>query len=215
MVHALSEGEGGESRGGVGRDKVLAAALGENLHPLARQYPRLVHFAPDMVGAQDSRMVQEGRRKPRHKRPRAGARLRRRPLRPRELDARRRLPRHVGELVDLAVRDDGLAGRRQNARARNGQVLPHLRPRHGPRHHILLGRPNDNGGPRISPGADELSHTVQKRILHGHHTRHEGAKNVKEPRQLPRSPRHNRPLRGGRTALRRHELRAAGAGHTV
>lgn len=70
-------------------------------------------------------------------------------------------------------------------------------------------------GLEFLPGPMELSHTVQKRLLHGHHTRHEGAKDVKEPRQLPRSPRHNRPLRGGRPALRRHELRAAGAGHTV
>ena len=59
------------------------------------------------------------------------------------LDARRRRARHLVFLGALALLDSRLAGEDAGARA----LLSDERPRHRLRHHLLLGRPDDDDGP--------------------------------------------------------------------
>src|SRR5579883_1588983 len=131
-------------------DTVPAGELGEDLFSVAREYSALVHLAPALVGTPDSRLVRarrqyfrcgkrSGSRCP-------GAALLWRARVSREgaaADARRGRARHVVFFGALALFDARLAGRYGGPSA----LLSDERPRHGLRHHLLLGRPDDDDGP--------------------------------------------------------------------
>ena len=63
--------------------------------------------------------------------------------------ARRRRARHLVLLGAVAVLDAGLARRRHRREA----LLPDRRARHRLRHHLLLGRPDDDDGPALHEGS--------------------------------------------------------------
>ena len=77
---------------------------------------------------------------------RRGARSGGAPLRPeRRAQARRGRARHLVLIGAVAVLDARLARADAGARA----LLPDRRPGHGLRHHLLLGRPDDDDGPQV------------------------------------------------------------------
>ena len=118
VVAALSARRGGQGGGARRPHQVPSGALVQGLPALAREHPGLVHQPPALVGPSHSRLVSQ-RARPREahrgRSPRSGqgACVARRPRRSAELGAGGGRARHVGLVLALAVRDDGLAGRRR------------------------------------------------------------------------------------------------------
>ena len=161
-----------------GHIKFYPGALGEGLPPLARQHPGLVHQPPAVVGPPHPGVVPEGHRpgethRGRPPRSGEGARFARRPGRSGELGAGGGRARHLGVLLALAVRHHGLAGPGRDGSGRLRFLLPDNDPRHGPRHHLLLGGADDHGRPRIRPArrAAGAAHPVPERLFHRDHPR--------------------------------------------
>ena len=113
--------------------------VGEDVRPLPREHPGLVHLASALVGAPDPRVARAERRD-------QGRARRGRPSAPRRrLEAGPRRARHVVLERALAVLDARLAG--QDARARRSSIRrtrSSERSRDGLRHPLLLGRPHDD-----------------------------------------------------------------------
>ena len=195
--HAPVVGED-EAAGGAGRRRdprrtgdVHSRAAERGRARLARQHPRLVHLAADLVGAPDPcvvlpRRAHDGRRE--HAGCVRGVRLDRDP-------PGRGRPRHVVLVSALAVRDARLA----RADTRPRLLLSERRERDRPRDHLPLGGADDHVGPRVDgrgavPRRDHpLDDSGARRPTH-----------VEEPRHR------HRPARGDRLARRRRDaLRVA------
>ena len=170
------------------------------------QHPALVHLAPALVGSPDSGMVWTGRQGVCRRNRGRGRRQRARLLRrtgghhagagsrdgarsgeTRRLhQSRRGRARHLVLLGTVAVLDAGLARRRNRCKT----LLPDRRPRHRLRHHLLLGRPDDDDGPPFHEG---------RSVPDGLHprpgSRREGREDVEIEGQCHRSPAPDRRLR--------------------
>ena len=127
-----------------GRTRILPGAVREDLGALADQHPRLERVAPALVGAPDPGLVLPGR-------PRDGVARGGRPLGVlgvrtpcRGADPGSGHLRHLVQLRALAVVDPRLA--RRHTRSRD--LLPDIGHGDGLRHHLLLGRPDDDARPR-------------------------------------------------------------------
>ena len=175
-----------------GRVALHAGAAERRRAQLARQHPRLVHLAPDLVGPPDPGLVLPGR-------PHDGGRVGARRVRRVRLDrapAGRRRARHVVLVRALAVRDARLAGRRRPT----SRILSERRQRDRPRDHLPLGGADDHvraraHGPGALPRRDHpLDDPRARRPPH-----------VEEPRHGDRSARRDRLARRGRDALRAAE----------
>ena len=150
-------GEGGRRRGARRSGDDPSAGDGAQLLRLGRQHARLVHLAPAVVGSPDPGLVRAGRRGgcvgPDESR-RAGRRL----------AAGRGRARHLVLFGAVAVLDPGLAGRHGRPREfyPTSVLLDRLR------HHLLLGRADDDVRPvrdgRPWPGTSVPFRTV---ALHG------------------------------------------------
>ena len=91
---------------------------------------------------------------------------------------RRRRARHLVLLGAVAVLDAGLAGRHQG----RGALLSDRRAGHRLRHHLLLGRPDDDDGPALHEGC-----AVPDRLHPRPRPRREGREDVEVERQRHRS----------------------------
>ena len=213
------------ARGGArGQDPVRAEELGEDLFRLAGEHPALVRLAPALVGPPDPGLVRARgtvyRRGDRGSGCAAaladgvergalteaeadGAGARSRQAR-RDLHARRRRARHLVLLRALAVLDARLAGRDAGAEA----LLSDQRAGHRLRHHLLLGRPDDDDGPALhGRGA------VPRRLHPRPGPRREGREDVEVEGQRHRPAGPDRPLRRRRAALHAGRHGGAGARH--
>ena len=155
-----------------GKTVVRAGAMGKDLFRLDGKHPALVHLAPDLVGPSNSGVVRAGRQglrrrergRCRRRRARAlyrhrgdhgrgRARYRRRSgsaarASPTNIAPRRGRARHLVLLGAVAVLDAGLARRDAGAQA----LLSDQRAGHRLRHHLLLGRADDDDGPALHEG---------------------------------------------------------------
>ena len=138
----------------------------------------------------------------------------------------RRRSRHLGLLLAVAIRHHGVARRTGHERAGSSRLLSHFRPRHGPRHHIFLGRPHDHGGARVhgrtsrqgpSPRRrrDQATHSLRRRLLHRHHPGRQRSQDVEVTRQFARAARPDRQIWGRRSPPRHHEHRPERPGHPL
>ena len=109
-----------------------------------------------------------------------------------DVQARRGRARHLVFFGALAVLDARLAGRNARAEA----VLSDRRPGDRFRHHLLLGRADDDDGPAF-PKRDP----VPRRLHPRPRARREGGKNVEVERERHRPDRHHRSLRRRRFAI--------------
>ncbi len=141
-----------------GRTRIVPAAVREGLLRLARKHPGLERQPPALVGAPHPGVVLPRRARDRERHGRVPGGLRR-------LRAPRRRPgtgrRHFRHLVlkrSLAILDTGLAG--PNARSR--PLLSRHRDGDGLRHHLLLGRQDDDAR-RVAHGRDALPARVLER----------------------------------------------------
>ena len=114
---------------------------------------------------------------------------------------RRGRARHLVLLGALAVLDARLAGRDARAEA----LLSDRCPRHRLRHHLLLGRPDDDDGPAFHGGG-----AVPRRLHPRARARREGRQDVEVEGQRHRSARPHRQVRRRCAAL--HARRDGGAG---
>ena len=178
VVAALSARRGGQGGGARRAHQVLSGALDEGLPALAREHPGLVHQPPALVGPPHSGVVSPGarpREAHRGRPPRSGegACVARRPRRSGELGAGGGRARHLGLVLALAVRHDGLAGPGGDGAGRLRLLLSDRDARDRARHHLLLGGAHDHGGPRIHPArrAAGAAHPVPERLFHRHHPR--------------------------------------------
>ena len=130
----------GAAGGADGRTRILPERAGEDLLPLAREHRALVHLAPALVGAPDPGVVRRGGpsllRDDRGGGARAG--------RGEGAHPRSRRARHLVLVRHLADRYARVAG----GHARAAALLPDERARHGLRHPLLLGRPDDDDAAR-------------------------------------------------------------------
>ena len=106
--------------------------------------------------------------------------------------ARRRRARHLVLLGAVAVLDAGLARRDAGGEA----LLPDRRAGHRLRHHLLLGRADDDDGPALHEGG-----AVLDRLHPPPRPRREGREDVEVEGQRHRSARRHRRLRRRRAAL--------------
>ena len=214
-------GRAGARRGARGQDPVRAEELGEDLFRLAGEHPAVVRLAPALVGPPDSGLVRAlgrglcrgergggfRRRACRRRRARRAERVRGRGFDRRsaasahDLPARSRRARHLVLLGPVAVLDARLAGR--DARAR--PLLSDQRAGHRLRHHLLLGRPDDDDGPALPRRGP-----VPRRLHPRPRPRREGREDVEVEGQRHRPARPDRPLRRRRAAL--HAVGDGGAG---
>ncbi len=221
-VDAKTSCSAGAGRRARRRDPVRAEELGEDLLRVAGKYSALVRLPPALVGTSDSRLVLALGRLLRRGNGRSGlrggARRRRRAGRARrgggagarnttrcrladDLQARRGRARHLVLLGPVAVLDSRLARRDAGTEA----LLSDRRSRHRLRHHLLLGRPDDDDGPAF-PEADP----VPRRLCPRPRPRREGREDVEVEGQRHRPDRPDRPLRRRRAPL--HPRRHGGAG---
>ena len=121
------------------RHRVRAQTVRKPVFRLDARRPRLVHQPATMVGPSDSGVVRRKRRHLRRARRSRGAPQIQTRGRCRA-DGGRRRARNVVFVGDVDVRHARLAG--PDARTRD--VSPDRRARHRPRHHLLLGRPDDH-----------------------------------------------------------------------
>ena len=183
-----------------GPDADPARAVREDLGALADRHPRLERVAPAVVGPPDPGLVLPGR--PRHGVVGAGRAGRLRGVRP----PGRRAPagpghlRHLVQLRAVAVLDPRLAGRHAGPR----HLLPDLGHGDRLRHHLLLGRPDDDARAR----ADRRG-AVPHGLPVGPHPRPGRPEDVEDEGQRRRPARRHRRVRGRRAALRRHPRRDA------
>ncbi len=105
---------------------------------------------------------------------------------------RPRRARHVVLVRHLADRDDGVAGGDGGA----GAVLSVERAGHGVRHHLLLGRADDDDADRA-----DREGAVRGRLHPCPRARREGQEDVQVAGQRARSDRADRRVRGGRGAV--------------
>ena len=178
-----------------------AAAMGKHLLRVDAQHPALVHLAANCGGATRSRpgtartatvFVAETRR-------RSGGRGRGALRRADELDPRRGRARHLVLVGAVAVLDPGLAGTDAGA----GALLPRRRAGHRLRHHLLLGRPDDDAWACISWATCRSARSTSMPWCATSAARR--CRSRKRQRHRPARP--DRPLR-----LRRAALHAGGAG---
>ena len=185
------------------------------------EHPALVHLAAIVVGPPDSRLVRAGRQGVRRRDRGGGGVARARLLRrdrgdhadagprhgarsgePRAVPAARRgRARHLVLLRAVGVLDARLA--RQDAGAR--ALLSDRHAGHRLRHHLLLGRPDDDDGPALHEGR-----AVRHRLHPRPRPRREGRQDVEVEGQRHRSPRADRRVRRRRAAL--HACRDGGPG---
>ena len=183
-----------------GSTRVRAAAVGEHVLRLDAQHPALVHLAPALVGASDPGLVRPGRPRVRRRDRGGGARRRRARITASAVraDARRGRARHLVLLGAVAVLDAGLAGADARARA----LLSGRRAGHRLRHHLLLGRADDDDGPALH-GRGAVPHRLHPRPG----ARRARPEDVEVEGQRHRSAGADRPLRRRCAAL---HLRGAG-----
>ncbi len=171
MVCRRQDAGAGRHRGGArAQNGFRAGAMGSDLLQLDGQHPAVVRVAANLVGSSDSGVVRAGRQDLRrrdrgrcgcrrarplhrdrgnHRRGRPRHRRRSRPpgpVRARLHQARRGCARHLVLFGAVAVLDAWLARRDAGAEA----LLSDLGARHRLRHHLLLGRADDDDGVCIS-----------------------------------------------------------------
>ena len=122
----------------------------------------------------------------------------------RNVQARRRRARHLVLLGAVAVLDPRLAGRNAGVET----VLSDRRARHRVRHHLFLGRPDDDDGPPL-----HARNPVPRRLHPRARARREGRENVEVERQRHRPDRAHRPFRRRCAALHPGGDGGAGARH--
>ncbi len=176
-----------------GRYPVCAAAMGEHVFRVDAQHPALVHLAPIVVGPSDPGLVRAGRRGVRRRdRGRGGGRG------PSEIWARGRSAprrgraRHLVFVGAVAVLDLGLARRDPGARP----LLSGRRAGHRLRHHLFLGRPDDDDGAALQ-GRSAVPHRLHPRAG----ARRARPEDVEIARQHHRSAGIDRPLWRRRIAV--------------
>ncbi len=119
-------------------------------------------------------------------------------------DPRRGRARHLVLLGAVAVLDARLAGRDAGAQA----LLPDRRAGHRLRHHLLLGRPDDDDGPALHEGG-----AVPRRLHPRPRPRREGRQDVEVEGQRHRSARADRRVRRRCAALHAGGHGGAGPRH--
>ena len=183
-----------------GPDADPARPVREDLGTLDDDDPGLERQPPAVVGPPDPGVVLPGRPRDGLGRPGRSASLR--GLRASGVGAAAG-PGHLRHLVQLgpvAVLDARLAGRH----ARPGSLLPDIGHGDGLRHHLLLGRPDDDAGPDADrPGA--VPHGLPVRP----HPRSGRPEDVQDEGQRRRSARRHRRVRRGRPAIRPDPRRGA------
>ena len=179
---------------------VFVPELGEHLLRVDAQHPALEHLAPALVGPSDPRVVRTRRHDLRGGDRSRGAGGRGEALRQADrAAARSRRARHLVLLGAVAVLDPGLAGGDEGARA----LLSRRRAGDGLRHHLLLGRADDDDGPLLH-GGGAVPHGLHPRAR----ARRARPEDVEVQGQYHRSPGPDRALRLRRPAL--HPDRAGG-----
>ena len=168
---------------------------------MGRRHARLVHLASALVGSPHPDLVRTRRRGGLRRPRRAG---------PRGLRPGDRRARHVVLVGIVAVLDARLAGRYPRLR----EVLSQLGARHGLRHPVLLGRPDDDvrylrrqGFRRRQEGA------VPQPVPARTRARRARPQDVEVTRQRHRSPRLGRPFRRRRAAVHTCPWRESRIGH--
>ena len=221
-VNAKSAGRAGDRGGARRAHRVRAEELGEDLLRVDGEHPALVHLAPALVGPSDPGLVRARTARcssPRPKRRRSSRALAYyaeteaiTPMQGHDMaldpdsrravpDARRGRARHLVLLGAVAVLDAGLAGRDAGARA----LLSDRRAGHRLRHHLLLGRPDDDDGPALH-GRGAVPHRLHPRAG----ARRARRQDVEVQGQRHRPARADRRVRRRRAAL--HAGRHGGAG---
>ena len=185
---------GGDPRGRGRADPLRAGAVGRHLLRVDAQHPALVHLAPALVGPSDPRLVRAGSGRVRRA-GRGGGRRRSPPaLRPGgRAGPRRGRPRHLVLVRAVAVLDAGLA----RAHARAAALLPDQRAGHGLRHHLLLGRADDDARAQVH-GRGAVPRGLHPRPR----ARRARPEDEQEQGQRDRSARADRPVRRRRAPVR-------------
>ena len=144
-VERQDAGEAGDRGGARGQDQVRPEELGEDLFRLDGEHPALVHLAPALVGPPDPGLVRAGRQ--------GLCRADAKPRRRREAD------KHYGKTTTLTRDEDVLDTWFSSAlwpfstlgwpdeTPELEALLPDRRAGHRLRHHLLLGRADDDDGP--------------------------------------------------------------------
>ena len=184
--------EGGHPSGGAGPDHFRSGELDAGLFQLDAEHPRLVHQPSALVGPSDSGLLLHELQPPARRRygfapgfsddagggnrPRAGDAGRvpdpagpLREVRRQKLRAGHGCARHLVQLRVVAVQHPRMAEGDPGAQ----DLLSGLGARDRPRHHLLLGQPDDDDGPPLHEGR-----ALQDRLPARDGARREGREDV-------------------------------------